>query len=251
MPVKAQETCFFCTRTTMLRVVTFAAVVGCSNGFVTPNAVRAGSNPALERHTVRMSAEGPSDRAQFLTTSAAVAASAVMLPLAAVADEEARAQSGSTQVKLVTTKLGGKLEPFADVSKGYRLAKPLGWNRYDGTSGEYTVKMVDLVDPTTLILLTNSPVKSDTELSTLGSATQVGEKLSKGRDMELVSARDRVTEGIRLYDFEFKGGGRRELKTLSVNKNKLWNLTLGCPEKAWEKQEEPFKTIVDSFLPRL
>ena len=64
----------------------------------------------------------------------------------------------------MTTKLGGQLEPFADVSKGYRLAKPLGWNRYDGTSGEYTVKMVDLVDPTTLILLTNSPVKSDTEV---------------------------------------------------------------------------------------
>lgn len=37
------------------------------------------------------------------------------------------------------------------------------------------------------------------QLSTLGSAAQVGEKLSKGRDMELVSARDRVTEGIRLY----------------------------------------------------
>lgn len=68
------------------------------------------------------------------------------------------------EVKLVTSKLGGQLEPFADVSKGYRLAKPLGWNRYDGTSGEYTVKMVDLVDPTTLILLTNSPVKSDTEV---------------------------------------------------------------------------------------
>lgn len=55
----------------------------------------------------------------------------------------------------------------------------------------------------------------------------------------------------RPQDFEFKGGGRRELKTLSVNKNKLWNLTLGCPEKAWNKQEVPFKTIVDSFLPRL
>lgn len=68
----------------------------------------------------------------------------------------------------MTSKLGGQLEPFADVSKGYRLAKPLGWNRYDGTSGEYTVKMVDLVDPTTLILLTNSPVKSDTEVGLVG-----------------------------------------------------------------------------------
>ncbi|CAN0212443.1 unnamed protein product [Pylaiella littoralis] len=195
-----------------------------------------------------MSAEDSLDRAQFLTASAATVAAAAILPLAALADED---EANVVDVKLVTTKLGGQLEPFADTSKGYRLAKPLGWNRYDGTSGEYAVKMVDLVDPTTLILLTNSPVKSDTTLSTLGSATQVGEKLSKGRDMELVSARDRMTEGIRLYDFEFKGGGRRELKTLSVNKNKLWNLTLGCPEKAWRKQEEPFKAIVDSFLPRL
>lgn len=71
---------------------------------------------------------------------------------------------GAEAVSLVTSKLGGQLEPFADVSKGYRLAKPLGWNRYDGTTGEYAVKMVDLVDPTTVILLTNSPVKSDTEV---------------------------------------------------------------------------------------
>lgn len=37
------------------------------------------------------------------------------------------------------------------------------------------------------------------KLSTLGTVSQVGEKLSKGRDMELVNARDRVTEGIRIY----------------------------------------------------
>lgn len=77
-------------------------------------------------------------------------------------DTDWKRQANVVDVKLVTTKLGGQLEPFADTSKGYRLAKPLGWNRYDGTSGEYAVKMVDLVDPTTLILLTNSPVKSDT-----------------------------------------------------------------------------------------
>ncbi|CAN0293896.1 unnamed protein product [Laminaria digitata] len=111
--------------------------------------------------------------------------------------------------------------------------------------------MVDLVDPTTVILLTNSPVKSDTQLSTLGSLSVVGEKLSKGRDMEIIMSRERITEGIRLYDYEFKGGGRRELKTLAVNKNKLWNLTIGCPEKSWKKEEEVFRALVDSFLPRL
>lgn len=75
-----------------------------------------------------------------------------------------QAISGVEKVPLTTTKLGGQLEPFADVSKGYRCAKPLGWNRYDGTAGEYVVKMVDLVDPTQVILITNSPVKSETEV---------------------------------------------------------------------------------------
>lgn len=72
--------------------------------------------------------------------------------------------SAVEKIPLTTTKLGGQLEPFADVNKGYRCAKPLGWNRYDGTAGEYVVKLVDLVDPTQVILLTNSPVKSDTEV---------------------------------------------------------------------------------------
>lgn len=83
------------------------------------------------------------------------------------------------QVALTTTKLGGQLEPFADVTKGYRLAKPLGWNRYDGVSGEYVVKMVDLVDPTQVILLTSSPVKSETQVRV--SACAVPSATRKGK----------------------------------------------------------------------
>lgn len=37
------------------------------------------------------------------------------------------------------------------------------------------------------------------QLSTLGSLSVVGEKLSKGRDMEIIMSRERITEGIRLY----------------------------------------------------
>lgn len=37
------------------------------------------------------------------------------------------------------------------------------------------------------------------QLSTLGSLRQVGEKLSKGRDLEIIMSRERLTEGIRLY----------------------------------------------------
>lgn len=52
-------------------------------------------------------------------------------------------------------------------------------------------------------------------------------------------------------DFELRDKSRVELRTLAVNKNKLWNLTLGCSLKAWPKREEAFRVIVTSFLPRL
>ncbi|CAM9929939.1 unnamed protein product [Ascophyllum nodosum] len=200
-----------------------------------------------------MSAEEPSSRARFLAASATVATSAVVLPLGAIADEQATTATVSQpeKVPLVTTKLGGQLEPFADVSKGYRLAKPIGWNRFDGEAGEYVVKMVDLVDRSKTILLYNSPVKSDTTLTMVGDLQSLGEKLSKNRDAEIVKARDRITEGMRIYDYEFKYKDRHELQTLVVNKSKLWRLTITCPEKSWNQQGQVFKTIVDSFLPRL
>lgn len=68
------------------------------------------------------------------------------------------------KVPLLTTDLGGRLEPFADVAKGYRLAKPIGWNRFEGEPGEYVVKLVDLVDRSMGVLLVTTPVKSDTEV---------------------------------------------------------------------------------------
>lgn len=51
----------------------------------------------LQQQTVRMSAEAPLDRAQFLAASAAVATSSVMLPLVALAeDEEVRTLDGNS-----------------------------------------------------------------------------------------------------------------------------------------------------------
>lgn len=50
----------------------------------------------LQRQAVRMSAEGPLDRAQFLAASAAVATTSVMTPLVALAeDEEVRTLDGT------------------------------------------------------------------------------------------------------------------------------------------------------------
>ncbi|CAM9590270.1 unnamed protein product [Discosporangium mesarthrocarpum] len=191
--------------------------------------------------------ESPSCRGSFLTHAAALAATgAIAVPSYA---DDAETDGQPKKVPYTPTKLGGTLEPFGDTQRGFKISKPLGWNKYDGVGGEYLVKMVDLVDVTQVILLTTSPVKSDTTLASLGSVASVAEKLGKGK--EIITAGDRLTEGIRFMDFEFQAGDRHELKTLCVYKSKLWNLTIGCPEKSWPKRETIYKTVVTSFLPRL
>ena len=34
-----------------------------------------------------------------------------------------------------TTRMGGQLEPYADIARGFRLNKPAAWNDFDGEAG--------------------------------------------------------------------------------------------------------------------
>ncbi|CAM9413063.1 unnamed protein product [Phaeothamnion confervicola] len=131
------------------------------------------------------------------------------------------------------------------------MFKPSGWNQFDGIPGEYDVKFVDIVNPSEVVIISTTPVKSDTELSALGGAQAVGEKISKSRGVELLSARERVTDQISFYDFEFKGERMHELRSLCINKGKLWSLTEVAPERQWTKREQMMRTLQTSFLPKL
>jgi hypothetical protein len=69
------------------------------------------------------------------------------------------------------------------------------------------------------------------QLTDLGDVKAVGEKLASSRNMILEDSRERITEGIRFYDFVFKGERMMEVRSLSVYKGKLWGVTATSSER--------------------
>ena len=124
--------------------------------------------------------------------------------------------------------MGGLLEPYNDVGKGWRINKPSGWvrppppprhtpgappsftpppsecaaacrhsqNQFDTLPGVYEMKWEDLVATNREVLLVaTTPVKSTTtSVDMLGDVTEVGRKLGKGKK-ELLSAKAVEKEG--------------------------------------------------------
>jgi len=45
------------------------------------------------------------------------------------------------------SRMGGLLEPFVDVSKGYKIYKPSGWTEFPTDPGVYDIKWQDIIEP--------------------------------------------------------------------------------------------------------
>ena len=74
-------------------------------------------------------------------------------PALAVVEEE---------TPLITTRMGGLLDKYQDVGRGWRILAPAGWNKFEGEVGAYDVKWQDLVDPRDNVKVSSTPVKSTT-----------------------------------------------------------------------------------------
>ena len=153
----------------------------------------------------------------------------------------------------ITTRMGGLLDSFQDGPRGFRIMAPSGWNKFEGEVGAYDVKWQDLVDPTENIKISSTPVKSTTEsISALGPVKELGPKLAAKRNAKLISATERVTEGILFYTFDFAlPDNTHQLLLLCVCKGKLWSLDANAKEQRWSKREEMYKNVLGSFVPRL
>lgn len=95
--------------------------------------------------------ESLSKAASLLAGSAAILTSSPAISLAEVTDETPK----------ITTRMGGLLEKYQD-PRGWTILAPSGWNKFDGEVGAYDVKWEDLVDPTSNIKVSSTPVKSTT-----------------------------------------------------------------------------------------
>jgi photosystem II oxygen-evolving enhancer protein 2 len=130
---------------------------------------------------------------------------------------------------------------------------PSGWNKFEGEVGAYDIKWQDLVDSAENIKISSTPVKStSTSIDVLGEVQKVGESLAAKRNAKLISATERLTEGVLFYRFDFAlSDGTHQLLQLCICKGKLWSLDASAKEKRWSKRSELYENVLGSFMPKL
>merc|ERR1719445_1223174 len=151
----------------------------------------------------------------------------------------------SEETPRVVTRMGGLLEKYQDIPRGWSILAPSGWNKFDGEVGAYDTKWQDIVQPNENIKLSTTPVKSTTtSIDVLGDVEALGESLAVKRNSKLIKAVERQTEEVLFYDFEFAiNDGTHQLLTLCVKKGKIWSLDASSSEKRWSKRKELYENV--------
>ena len=133
------------------------------------------------------------------------------------------------------------------------MLAPSGWNKFEGEVGAYDIKWQDLVSTTENIKISSTPVKSTTvSIDALGDVKEVGASLATKRNAKLLSATERLTDGVLFYKFDFAiNDGTHQLLQLCVCKGKLWSIDANSSEKRWAKNSELYENVLGSFMPKL
>lgn len=147
--------------------------------------------------------------------------------------------------------ISSQLTAYRDLPKGFTILRPNGWNEFEGLQDNYDIKWQDVIQPLEFITVLTSPVSSDRGLSDLGTVDNVGQKLAKSRDAELVNASERSIDGVPAYVFEMKREQAHQITLLCVSKMKLYSVNVSASERRWTKREKLLRAVVNSFKPKL
>lgn len=154
--------------------------------------------------------------------------------------------------------LGTSLQSYADNYDGYEFLYPNGWVPVKVPDGPDLV-LHDLVEETENVSVIISDVPEGKTLEDLGSPTEVGYRLSQnaiaptdsGRTAELISADRKDVDGKTYYLLEYEvqlpNQTRHNLASIIVRRNRLFTFNLSTTERRWQKVENQFRTVVDSF----
>lgn len=150
------------------------------------------------------------------------------------------------------------LNSFQSPDGRYAFLYPTGWSRVQVSGGPQVV-FHDLINSDETLSLVVSEVNESSDLSKLGSAQAVGEKLRRsviapegsGRDAELVDAREREQGGRTHYDLEYlvhlADRDRHELATVVVDRGRLYTFAASTNEVRWPKVKELFDRVISSL----
>ena len=208
-------------------------------------AVRVISAALLFAGAAALAPSQTSRRGLMQQASRYAAAAAATIALPAFAEDEV------LDIKPATTKMGGLLEKFADVNRGFRIMKPSIWNQFEGEAGAYDFRWVDVVSPVDAISVTTSSYGGAPTIQGLADVAKLGAKLSGSRGA-IVASRARTSDGIVFYDYEFVSDDKmHELLTLCVHKGRLWQVAAKSPDRTWPKTSPLYRNVVGSFVPKL
>lgn len=99
--------------------------------------------------------------------------------------------------------------------------------------------------------MSSSPVTSGKGIDALGSASELGAKVAKLRDLTLVSAEAVKVGELLMYIVELAGQGGHEAIGFTVSKGKLWRITTKASDKKWAANKEMYMNVITSFQNRI
>ncbi len=153
----------------------------------------------------------------------------------------------------VATAVG--LKSFVDTADGYEFLYPNGWVPVKVNTGPDVV-FHDLIQETENVSVMINPVSGNKTLADLGTPTEVGYKLSKripnsDREAELVNAEERTVGNTTYYILEYlvklPNQVRHDLASVAVSHGKLYSLNTSTTSDRWDKLEQQFHQVVNSF----
>jgi photosystem II oxygen-evolving enhancer protein 2 len=150
------------------------------------------------------------------------------------------------------------LNSFVDTGDGYEFLYPNGWVQVNVSDGPDVV-FHDMIEQTENVSVVISPIPDQKALDELGTATDVGYKLSKnaiappgsGREAELINAESRQKGDQTYYLLEYAvtlpNQKRHDFASVTVSRDQLFTLNVSATEKRWQKAHDKLEKMVKSF----
>ena len=150
------------------------------------------------------------------------------------------------------------LQSYQSPDGRFAFLYPTGWTQVQVSNGPRVV-FHDLIHSDETVSLIINIVNEENELTELGSAVAVGERLRReviatagsGRTAELVQANEREVNNHTFYDLEYavhlEDRDRHELATVVVDRGRLYTLATSVNEDRWEKVQDLCGRVVRSL----
>jgi len=157
----------------------------------------------------------------------------------------------------------GGLQNYTDARSGYEFAYPNGWVEVEAGGESRGVEVVfrDLVQRTENLSVVVNPLPEEQKmLEDLGTPSEVGNRLLKGaiatpesgRQGELLSAEFGKVGAQTYYKLEYHvtlpgNIERHNLASVALSRGKLFTFNVSVPEQRWDRLNEMYSAMVDSF----